>query len=448
MGFDPWCESARALQDLMQIESQTSSTKPTSVPVNLMSSSSSSTQFNTNLNNLSNLNNHNLLGSSYSNNNNNNNNGHLNNLNHLNSLNNLAKLQSLQNNISNNNNTNSNFLSHFEFLQKQLLLNNNNNTNSKLSDLSLESLLYTNGTNSLNGLLLKQQQQPPPGFSTNTVKFNSSSSSSSSASSSAASSTSSSVNNSASSTPSINNNNSNSTKNGMHHVGGSLHNTLKSIFPNANISFGAQPSSNGSLNNHHNLGLNSQTNNKLQNLTNNYWPDDPAIISLTDNVNNGIGSLSEFNSLHRALSPSLLSNLANLSLANAKQQQQQQQQLLNGHFYDPTTTQQQQQQFGASFGANMSSSSNGFGHLNHLNSLVATQTYNNPLQSNSLNTSNDNIAKLQQYLLLQQQQFSNGSSGLLNTQEQAQAAIQPQHMHLFKNLQSKFLKIICFQNFN
>ena len=57
----------------------------------------------------------------------------------------------------------------------------------------------------------------------------------------------------------------------------SLQDTFRSVFPNANISFGYKPTPNtNSLNN---KGLINTENSKS---ATSYWPDDPAIVSLND----------------------------------------------------------------------------------------------------------------------------------------------------------------------
>lgn len=253
LGFDPLCESLNALQDLMQSE--------------------------------------NCL--------NNKNNSHTNGINYVSSR--LANTSINQNASLNP--------AQLEYLQKQLY-KSDLTSHTSFQNPSLESLLslqhnplLTNPLGmptSLNSLLHLNHKPnaivPPPGFAN--TKISSSCTPSSSNSTSTNSSASSSVNNSASSTPSMNNFVQN--KNGSN---GNLH-ALKSIFPNANISFG------------NNFVQSNQSSHTYKNMTssnsNSYWPEDPAIISLTDHVsasnnsssNNGISGLSDFSSnLGRSLSP-------------------------------------------------------------------------------------------------------------------------------------------------
>jgi hypothetical protein len=87
-----------------------------------------------------------------------------------------------------------------------------------------------------------------------------------------------------------------------------LHKTLKSILPNANISFGNYNNNdnnnkNNNINNNNNKPyqlINSYTTSNLKETDTNYlWPDDPAIVSLTDrfDLNSNINNLANLGSL-------------------------------------------------------------------------------------------------------------------------------------------------------
>lgn len=164
-----------------------------------------------------------------------------------------------------------------------------------------------NGNNSNAGS--KASIAAPPGFNTTTstnVVFNSPGSNSPTSSSS--SSTASSVNNSTSTTPALNSNANKPSKNtqsGLHMntdseaaqdmFSNSLQDTLRSIFPNANISFGGTKNSNSSNQTKLSNGLgsfNSQQTGNKPGSSQNIWPDDPAIVSLNNGFN---GQPKDFN---------------------------------------------------------------------------------------------------------------------------------------------------------
>jgi hypothetical protein len=133
-------------------------------------------------------------------------------------------------------------------------------------------------------------------------------------------------------------------------VNNDLTRTLRSILPHANISFGP-PSSNNSNNNNNNnnssknfpllssstnngngITANSNSNGHSSN-TNNYWPDDPAIVSLTDGLQaiSNMGTTNNVNDFRNTLN-GYTNFLASLNNSNnnknlLKLQQQQQQQL-------------------------------------------------------------------------------------------------------------------------
>jgi hypothetical protein len=80
-----------------------------------------------------------------------------------------------------------------------------------------------------------------------------------------------------------------------------LHKTLKSILPNANISFGAvNGNANANANANFHMGNPNRNSLNFNNMNgNNFWPDDPAIVSLTDRshlMQNG--AQSQFQSLN------------------------------------------------------------------------------------------------------------------------------------------------------
>lgn len=85
-----------------------------------------------------------------------------------------------------------------------------------------------------------------------------------------------------------------------------LHKTLKSILPNANISFGATNANTNYQANMANANRNSLNFNNTNG--NNFWPDDPAIVSLTDrshllqngNLINGASQFQSLNDFHLA----------------------------------------------------------------------------------------------------------------------------------------------------
>jgi hypothetical protein len=189
------------------------------------------------------------------------------------------------------------YLSNLEFLQKQLLITaiNEKSDNSSLnSDLYMaknysnsdSSCLNQNHSNNANKykedstILNSKYVIPPPGFlipnqTSSKPSFLVSSSSSSSSNFS-------SVNNSSNSTPPTDTNGQplhrGSNQEDTNLFSKSLHSTLKSILPNANISFG--------YNNSNIIPNNTHTNpnniNSLSSLNSNIdlcWPDDPAIIT-------------------------------------------------------------------------------------------------------------------------------------------------------------------------
>ena len=211
-----------------------------------------------------------------------------------------------------------------------------------------------------------------------------------------------------------------------------LHKTLKSILPHANISFGTN--NNININNNSNLNANLLANNFLTNKNmqpfsnglgenrmplqqqdqRNFWPDDPAIVSLTDRshslsngnfngLNNG-GLGKSFNELqyqlannnnNRSLSPSFLNTLSSINNnANKNQssinalklnqqrlngeQQQQQQQFLNNQYF---------QNFNNKLDDNLNNLAQPFlNRLQSFNNLNGLNTNNNE----NINTNNNN----------------------------------------------------------
>ena len=214
-----------------------------------------------------------------------------------------------------------------------------------------------------------------------------------------------------------------------------LHKTLKSILPHANISFGTN--NNININNNSNLNANFLANNFLTNKNmqpfsnglgenrmplqqqdqRNFWPDDPAIVSLTDRshsllngnfngLNNG-GLGKSFNELqyqlannnnnnsNRSLSPSFLNTLSSINNnANKNQssinalklnqqrlngeQQQQQQQFLNNQYF---------QNFNNKLDDNLNNLAQPFlNRLQSFNNLNGLNTNNNE----NINTNNNN----------------------------------------------------------
>lgn len=339
LGFDPLCESLNALQDLMLTENSLNGRNGHTNSINYLSSRPVNT----------NTLNHNVNSSSNSNQ-----------LEYYHKQQFKPDLSQTFQNPS---------LESLLALQQNQLL-----TNSLAAPTSLNTLLQLN--HKPNGIV------PPPGFANTKL---SSSSTSSSNSTSTNSSASSSVNNSASSTPSVNNfvQQNKAFLNGSN---GNLH-ALKSIFPNANISFG---------NNFAHSNQSSHTNvyKNLTNLnSNNCWPDDPAIISLTDqisasnNSNSTISGLSDFSSnLNRSLSPAVGINGSHSSVKSS--------------FYDNFSLLQ--------------------------NSYHPYQNY-------------ENMAKLQQlHQFMIQQQMNN------NALDQAQ---QQHQFQMIKSLQSKNFSLILAVNF-
>lgn len=334
LGFDPLCESLSALQDLMLSENCLNSKNSHSNSISYLSSRP--------------VNNSTL-------------NHHVNSTSNPNQLEFYEK-QQFKPDLSQPTFQNPSLESLLALQQNQLL------TNSLAAPTSLNSLLHLN--HKPNGIV------PPPGFANTKV---SSSSTSSSNCTSTNSSASSSVNNSASSTPSMNNflQQNKTVLNGSN---GNLH-ALKSIFPNANISFGnnfAHSNQSSHINTYKNL-INSNSSN--------CWPDDPAIISLTDHIsasnnsNSNISGLSDFSSnFNRSLSPAVGINGSHSSVKSS--------------FYDNFSSLQ--------------------------NSYNAYQNY-------------ENIAKLQQlHQFMIQQQINNNASDQAHQQHQLQ---------MIKSLQSKIF--IC-----
>ena len=90
----------------------------------------------------------------------------------------------------------------------------------------------------------------------------------------------------------------------------SLQETFRSIFPNAHISFGANPTANQKLNSLDHQASNFQNKNQYlindQLLKSNCWPDDPAIVSLNDGSINECNNNAQQQRLNHDKSKSLL----------------------------------------------------------------------------------------------------------------------------------------------
>ncbi len=202
----------------------------------------------------------------------------------------------------------SGYMNQLDFLQNQLLKTTVDEKihtfTSQNSDLPVNSCLNQNFSDIKSSF--KEESMlgstkcviPPPGFFLTTEsslkpQFATSSSSSSSNFSS--------VNNSSPSTPSTSNGiiaNRGTCQAETNIFSKNLHNTLKSILPNANISFGYNNGNNSTIAN--NNYVNSNNLNSLPNLNNKNelcWPDDPAIISsftensLLNGINTGLKNL-------------------------------------------------------------------------------------------------------------------------------------------------------------
>lgn len=508
LGFDPWDEATKSLQDLMKIESNshlvtkpaldkssaenqaTSSniTKPTTncsqnysstngevsssgVSRQYLPQNSQSSMFKTDLQSLYKL--------------------HSNGINGTHDLNQLYQNQINQNNIS--------------VAKDGIKLMNDTNTQNKLNEMLLATnpanpAFNSNHENYLNKLLLQKQNltkqsiAAPPGFNNSNIVFNSPISTSSTSSSS--SSTSSSVNNSTSTTPALNSNLANNPKSNPNAFllndftneynsqdgsklenaskqanpplfSNSLQDTFRSIFPNANISFGGVKNS---TNTNNSSKLSNNFDSKLSNYSNptnksnnqftsssfeknsqkNCWPDDPAIVSLNNGLNgHGKDINGQLSDLHERVQTDYdniynnnpnkqLEQLSYLTSSLSLQQQQQQPNNIN-NLASLLKKQQQNDQFNnslinqfqllyqqhqlaqlqnSSFLNNGNNSNNSNNISNNMNHHMINN--NNQMGKNSLDQlGNKNLEDLhnhhQKYLLMNSN-FNNlnGNNNLLN----------------------------------
>lgn len=385
LGFDPWDEATRSLQDLMKIESNTNQVSKSADSATPASSSSNLTQTNK-LH--SQLNGNGDVSRQYFNQPNSQQamfkpddlqalyKFHLNGMNGVNegvnallsdtnntqqNLNRMLALSSNSNNkFINSDSFNSQFNLEQNYLNKLLLHKQQPGSTSSNANGIASSNGNSNNTTGNNVVTgSKASIAAPPGFNTNAstnAVFNSPISNSSTSSSS--SSTASSVNNSTSTTPALNSNANKASQNTQPGLNmntdsetapdmfsNSLQDTFRSIFPNANISFGGAKNSSSSNQTKLSNGLanfNSQQNGNKPSSSQNIWPDDPAIVSL----NNGFsGQPKDFNAQLADLQERVQSDYLGMYNGNANKQldqlsyltsslnhQQQQQQLQHTNF--------------------------------------------------------------------------------------------------------------------